>query len=309
MFLEIRKRGKHKRYYLVYKIRENGKSVKISRYIGQNLSEEELKKRQEKAEKYLLEQVRMYKEIRDPLKTVLSEQELRQIENLEKKIDFKVVHLNQERWQRFSELFSYNTNAIEGSTITLGEVKKVLEHKSVDKNPHDIEETKGVIEAIAFIRKTKVHFSLELLKKVHQIVFKKSKSFAGTFRKKGIEVVIRDGHGNIVHQGTPSHLVEKELQELVSWYGKNKKKYSGLLLAAVIHNQFENIHPFQDGNGRVGRILLNNILLKHDLPPVNIEFKNRAEYYHTLQAYEKTGNIRPTLDLIIKEYKKLKKKL
>ena len=87
----------------------------------------------------------------------------------------------------------------------------------------------------------------------------------------------------------------------------NKKEYPEILLAAVVHNQFENIHPFADGNGRVGRILLNNILLKNNLPPVNIDLKNQREYYQTLQFYEKEGNIRPTIELILKEYKNLKK--
>ncbi len=62
-------------------------------------------------------------------------------------------------------------------------------------------------------------------------------------------------------------------------------------------------------HGRVGRLLLNNILLKHNLPPVNIDFKNRAEYYLSLQEYEKNHNLRPAIDLILKEYKILRKKL
>ena len=82
-----------------------------------------------------------------------------------------------------------------------------------------------------------------------------------------------------------------------------------MLLAAVVHNQFENIPPFQDGNGRVRRLLLNYILLKHRLPPVNIGLNNRSEYYTSLQAYQNEGDIRPTLDLILKEYKILKKEL
>jgi Fic family protein len=64
-----------------------------------------------------------------------------------------------------------------------------------------------------------------------------------------------------------------------------------------------------DGNGRIGRLLLVNVLLKHKLPPVNIELKNRAQYYNALQAYELHGDIRPTIELILKEYKKLKKLL
>ena len=76
-----------------------------------------------------------------------------------------------------------------------------------------------------------------------------------------------------------------------------------------MHNQFENIHPFADGNGRVGRILLNNILIKHNLPPINIDLKNSQEYYNTLQEYEKKGNLKPTIDLFIKEYRTLGKKI
>jgi Fic family protein len=78
-------------------------------------------------------------------------------------------------------------------------------------------------------------------------------------------------------------------------------------LAAVVHNQFEIVHPFQDGNGRVGRLLLNNILLKNNLPPLNIELKNRTQYYSALQTYEKENNIRPTLELMLKEYREIKK--
>lgn len=81
------------------------------------------------------------------------------------------------------------------------------------------------------------------------------------------------------------------------------------MLAAVVHNQFENIHPFADGNGRVGRILLNNILLKHNLPPINIDFKNRAEYYESLQEYERNHNLKPTIELFMKEYKDLSSKI
>lgn len=72
-----------------------------------------------------------------------------------------------------------------------------------------------------------------------------------------------------------------------------------------MHNQFENIHPFVDGNGRVGRLLLNNILLRHGLPPVNIDFDRRVEYYRALQAYEHNNNLRPTIELLLSEFKEL----
>ena len=147
------------------------------------------------------------------------------------------------------------------------------------------------------------------MKKLHKVVFKNSKPFAGKFREKGVEVVVTDAFGKVVHRGVPSAQVEKQLTEVTRWYTQNKKKYPPLVLATVVHNQFEKIHPFQDGNGRVGRLLLNNILLKHNLPPLNIELRNRSQYYAALQVYGKDHNIRPTLELMLKEYKALKKML
>ena len=141
------------------------------------------------------------------------------------------------------------------------------------------------------------------------MVFKNSKSFAGLTRPKGIEVVISNGLGAVVHRGAPSERIVELLEELTFWYNKYKNKYPPILLAVVVHNQFENIHPFQDGNGRVGRILLNNILLKHKLPPVDITFEKRQRYYSCLREYQNNQNIRPTIELLLEEYKVLKKKL
>lgn len=307
MFVEIRK---NKKFYLVHSFREGKRILKIRRYLGHNLSKEQLLEKRKKAEKYIKEQFRQYREIRDPLKTVLSKNELKQIEKLNLRKLPKIFHLNKLQWSRFSELFSYNTNVIEGSTLTQKEVTQLIrKNKLPKKNEKDIDEAKGVVEAINFIRKTREHISLGLIKRLHYIVFKKTKPFAGQFRREGIDVVITDGYGNIVHRGAPSHKIEGLLNELTKWYNKNKTKYHPILLAAVVHNQFENIHPFQDGNGRVGRLLMNNILLKHKMPPVNIEFKRRQEYYGVLQEYEKRGNIRPTIEFMLKEYKELKRQL
>ncbi|MBW2975405.1 Fic family protein, partial [Candidatus Woesearchaeota archaeon] len=190
------------------------------------------------------------------------------------------------------------------------EVKEILENdKWPDKSKEDIAEAYGVDEAIRFIRAEKEHISIDLIKKIHKIVFKNSKSFAGKFRKKGEEVVVMDSQRNVVHEGSPQPRINHLLKELVNWYEEKKNKYPALVIGAVVHNQFENIHPFADGNGRVGRILLNNILIKHGLPPINIDFKNRLEYYRTLKEYESNKNLKPTIDLYIKEYRNLKKKL
>lgn len=308
MYIEKRNYYGKARYWLAHSFREGGKIHKIRKLLGTDLSKEVLEDRRKKAEMLILEEISKYKIIKDPLKNSISKEEIAFIQRLQTEAKLKVIHLSEADWKKFSEVFSYNTNAIEGSELTFSETKKVINRGSwpIEKSKEDIAEALGVDEAITLIRKTKDHISVELIKEIHKIVFKNSKEFAGSFRKKGEEVVVKTRSGIIVHEGAPSTRVITLLKELIVWYDTHKNSYPGILLAAVVHNQFESIHPFADGNGRVGRILLNNILLKKGLPPLNIDLKNQKEYYETLQAYQKEGNIRPTIELMLKEYKDLK---
>ena len=310
MHVEIRKVGKRIKYFLSHSYREGLKVHKFRKYLGQDLKPNLLEERKIIAEKLILEEIHRYKIIRDPLQIQLTEEEIAAIRKLEAKIPLKISHLSESQWKKFSKIFTYNTNAIEGSKLTQEEVKNLLDKdKWPNKSKEDIAEALGVDEAISYIRYTTEHLSLELIKKLHKIVFKNSKPFAGKLRKKGEEVVVMDSKQNVIHEGAPQARVNHLLRELVGWYESNKNVYPGLILGAVVHNQFENIHPFRDGNGRVGRILLNNILIKHSLPPINIDLKNRIEYYSSLQAYEKNHDLKPTIKLYMKEYNKLKKRL
>lgn len=308
MHVEKRKEGNRTKYYLAHSFREGGKVSKLRKFLGSNLSPGLLDERIEKAKVLILEEIEQYKIIQNPLDKELSEKDLEFIRKLEAKIDLKITHLSEKDWKVFSELFTYNTNAIEGSELNKAEVNDILEGDKwpKEKSKDDIAEAYGVNEAIKYIRKTREHISLPLVLKLHKIVFKNSKSFAGGFRKEGEEVVVKTKSGEIVHEGAPSSRVKSLLKELVEWYEKHRKKYSALVLAAVVHNQFETIHPFIDGNGRVGRLLMNNILIKNSFPPVNIEIKNVKEYYSSLQAYQKKRDLKPTLELMLKEYKALK---
>jgi Fic family protein len=310
MYLEKRNINGKIKYFLSHSFREGNKVHKFRKYLGQDLKSSLLEERKKIAEKLILEEIPKYDIIRDPLQVEILQKDIESIKKLEEKIPLNIKHLSEKEWMLFSEIFTYNTNAIEGSKLNIKEVKELLEKdKWPDKSKEDIAETFGVDEAILFIRNTKEHISIELIKKIHKIVFKNSKAFAGKIRKKGEDVVVMDSLGNVVHQGAPQARINHLLKELIEWYNKNKTKYPALILGAVIHNQFENIHPFADGNGRVGRILLNNILIKHDLPPINIDFINRIEYYASLQSYENEHDLKPTIKLFIKEYKELKKKL
>ncbi|MFH1127239.1 MAG: Fic family protein [archaeon] len=309
MHLEVRELGKRKKYYLAHSFRDGKRVKKVSFYLGANLSLKEIALKRKHAEKVIEERIRALEIIRDPFHTVLSSKEIEGLKNIGSVADIRIMHLSDDEWRKFTKAFTYDTNAIEGSRVTASEVERILDDDLLPsgRDKYDISETYGVSLAVEHIRKTDEHISLDLIKKLHEIVFKDSKPFAGNFREKGVEVAVVDGAGNVVHRGAPSENIIPLLDELVGWYNENRDRYTPIVLAAVVHNQFENVHPFQDGNGRVGRILLNNILIKHDLLPVNIEMKNRAEYYRVLQEYENNQNLGPTIELIIREYKALGK--
>ncbi len=310
MHIEIKKEGKRRKFYLTQSFRSAGKVKKARIYLGTNLAGAKLSSLRKGAEPLLASKIRAKLSIRSPFETVLSKSELDELKALEAKAKIKITHLSENEWQKFTEAFTFSTNAIEGSSISPHEVVDILGRgKWPDKPKGDISETYGVAKAIDFTRKTREHVSIPLILKLHKIVFENSKPFAGKLRSVGVEVVVADGRGNIVHRGAPSPQIRGLLIELAHWYSKNRKKYSPIVLAAVVHNQFENIHPFQDGNGRVGRILLNNILLRHNMPPINIELRNQREYYAALQAYEKEYNLRPTMELMLREYRGLRQML
>ncbi|MBU0456527.1 MAG: Fic family protein [Nanoarchaeota archaeon] len=295
MFIEIRKRDKNKKYYLIHTYRENGKVKRVSRYLGTNLNEDKLEKLREVAEHHILEEIKE----RSILEFELTKEEIAEFKKYDR--DIEVKHLQTLNWKRFTEDFTYNTNAIEGSTVALSEVKELLSGKEEPQDADDIE-TLNVAKTVEYIKKSKEKITVELIINLHLICFKGTKKFAGKLRD--VEVVIKDSQGNIVHQGAPINKVKGLLEELCKWYDKHKKKYPPLLLAAVMHNQFEKIHPFQDGNGRVGRLLLNYVLIHNKYPPINIKLRDRMRYYKCLQEYDKKNDIKSTLKFLISQYKK-----
>lgn len=301
MFIEKRKVGKNIKYFLVHSYREKGEVQKIRKYLGQNLTKEQLKEEKAKAGKHILTlleelstEVFLFKLTND------------QISKLNKYDDkIRIIHFDPKKWQRFTEEFVFNTNAIEGSTVQREEVPKIL-HKPTVENAEEIE-TKGVAKAVNYIKTAKEDLCTELMKKLHGICFKGAKNFAGQLRN--VEVGVVDSMGNVLHRGTPVSQLNLALKDMMSWYKENKNKFKPLVLASIVHNQFEYIHPFQDGNGRVGRLLLNFILLKNRYPPINITLEDRAKYYWTLQEYQKNQNLKPTVEFLVEQYKKTLKQV
>jgi Fic family protein len=301
MYIEKRSVGKSVKYYLIHSYRDGDKVEKVRRYLGANLSEEELKIKEESAKKIILELLREINT--DIFSFSLTKKQIEKLNNYNKEI--KIAHLTEKEWKAFTEEFVYNTNAIEGSTVSEGEVPVILNKKTAE-GEEEIE-TKGVAKAISYIRETKEDLSLNLLLNLHLLCFNGSKPFAGQFRK--VDVIVQNSRGEILHSGVPKEHLSIALNEFIDWYNKNRSKFKPVVLAAIVHNQFENIHPFQDGNGRVGRLLLNFILLKNGYPPINILLEDRQEYYMTLQEYSKKDNLKPTLEFLVRQYKKTLKQV
>jgi Fic family protein len=307
MNIEVRAEGGRKKFYLAHSYRRAGKPQKLRVFLGYDLSSAELQSKAKVARVGLKRQADALKQIRDPYAVSLSRYETVELRGIASDAKIRMMHLSEEGWRKFTEVFTYNTNAIEGSTVTDGEVKAVLGRGMWPERPkEEIAETLGVAEAVKHLRSSPEHLSIPLIRELHKIVFRNSKEFAGGFRRSGEEVAVVDALGNVIHRGAPSAQVVPLLRRLVKWYAANKGSYQPLVLAAVVHDQFETIHPFRDGNGRVGRLLLINVLLKQGLPPVNIDLRNRAEYYGALREYQSKGNIRPTIELLLKEYGKLR---
>ncbi|MDD5182328.1 MAG: Fic family protein [Candidatus Nanoarchaeia archaeon] len=296
MYVEKRKSGNSTKYYLVYSYRELGHVKKIRKYLGQNLSKTDLENAKKEARQQIKK--RIVDIATDVFRFSLTKTQIKRLNKYNDKIG--IVHLNKEEWDEFTKAFTYNTNAIEGSRVSPDEVRAILKQQTA-RTPDEIE-TKGVAKAVQFIRNTKEELSLNLIKKIHMICFRGSKKFAGELRR--VDVGVFDSQGRLVHRGVDAEHIHLALLDLVSWYKTNKNKFRPLVLAAIIHNQFEYIHPFEDGNGRVGRLLLNFILIKNRYPPINISLEDRAEYYNTLQEYQNRNNLLPTLKFLIKQYKK-----
>ena len=186
MHIEIRKEKDKKKYYLAYSYRKEGKTRKIRVYLGEDLSGKQIAGKRKEAEGKIQERLQSVSFIHDPYRTVLAPSEIQELRGLEAKGRIKMVHLGENDWLKFTEAFTYDTNAIEGSTIGGKEVGNILERdKWPDKPKEEISETYGVAEAVAYIRKTKEHVSLELIRELHRIVFKNSKHFTGRFRGRG----------------------------------------------------------------------------------------------------------------------------
>lgn len=188
--------------------------------------------------------------------------------------------LNRLRENLFVE-WTYNSNAIEGNTLTIYETKVVLEGLTVGgKSLKEHLEVINHKEAIVYIENlviNKILLSEFEIKNIHNLILRNIDSDnAGKYRR---ENVIIAG----AKQNPPNHMIVKEeMEKLMYRYHNEWDKYHPIVRASLLHGEFVKVHPFVDGNGRTARLLLNFELMKYGYPPIVIKTNNRIEYYESL---------------------------
>ncbi len=183
-------------------------------------------------------------------------------------------------WKRTGALNTWGTNAIEGNTLTRKEVERILlENRTVGNRPvSDVTETIQHAGAFAtLIRRRAEPIRLPTVRELHETVFRGVKPDAGQWRRVNVRIA------GMRHTPPRMELVAPMMAEWEDEYRKRDTLGEDVFrLGAWMHFRFEAIHPFADGNGRVGRLLLNLHLLKHNWPAVHILPPDRDRYLRCL---------------------------
>lgn len=206
--------------------------------------------------------------------------------------DGEVARLNEE----FVVEYTYNSNAIEGNTLTLRETDLVLRGLTIDQKPlKDHMEAVGHKEAFEYVSelvKENVPISESVIKQIYYLVLADKKEDRGAYRRVPVKIM------GAQHQPVQPYLIIPKMEELLWDYSENKEHIVTKL--ARFHIEFEGIHPFIDGNGRTGRLLVNLELMKAGYPPINIKFTDRISYYNAFDEYYVKHNLSAMENLFAK---------
>ena len=192
--------------------------------------------------------------------------------------------------------YTYNSNAIEGNTLTLDETALVLkEGITIGEKPlKDHLEAIGHRDAFYYVEelvKDKIPISESVIRNIHALVLMNNRENRGIYRK----VPVRVGSEYLPPQPWE---VPIKMEQLVKEYNSDWTNLHIIEKTALFHLSFESIHPFIDGNGRTGRLLLNLELMKNGYPVINIKFTDRRRYYDCFADYHRTGKADKMTSLI-----------
>ena len=253
-------------YYIDHSLRSGGKVIHKRKYLGKELPQnlEEIKE--------IFLQDCMQQSVFKRLKVIRK--------NFKKEWKKYPESVKKEILVDLSISFTYNTNAIEGSTITLDETEEIIKRKiSPNKPLRDVQETVNHSKVFFSAINEKKPLSSKMLLEWHKEMFSDTKEdIAGRFR----DYLVRVGS----YRAPDWQDIGKLMKDFFRWYDKNKKDMNPVELAARAHYKFEKIHPFGDGNGRVGRLIIAYILRNGNYPLLIIEYKKRKSYYHALSKSE-----------------------
>jgi Fic family protein len=214
--------------------------------------------------------------------------------------------------QKFRLDWNYNSNNIEGNTLTYGETKAfLLFGRVIAQGEHfrDYEEMKGHNKAINYIQdviKQKIPLTEAFIRELHKMILVEPYQIdAITIEGKPTTKWVKIGEyktqpnqvktvtGEIFRFASPEETPAR-MQELMNWYrtNVNNNQVHPLILSSEFHYRFITIHPFDDGNGRLVRILMNFILMQKGFPPIIVKTKDKENYYRVLQLAD-SGNLEP----------------
>lgn len=195
----------------------------------------------------------------------------------------EIARLNEE----FIVEYTYNSNAIEGNTLTLRETDLVLRGLTIDQKPlKDHMEAVGHKEAFDFVSelvKDNVPISESIIKQIHYLVLADKKEDRGVYRRIPVHII------GAQHEPVQPYLIEPKMEQLLYDFAASTEHIVTKL--ARFHIEFEGIHPFIDGNGRTGRLLVNLELMKAGFPPIDIKFTDRIAYYRAFDEYHVKHNL------------------
>lgn len=183
--------------------------------------------------------------------------------------------------EEFTVEYTYNSNAIEGNTLTLRETDMVLRGLTIDSKPlqEHLEAInhKEAFDYVLSLVRDNVELTENIIKQIHSLVLADKREDRGIYRHVPVRIL------GAAHIPVQPYEIEPKIAELLNWYHGSSDNIISKL--AKFHIEFEAIHPFIDGNGRAGRLLINLELMKTGYPPIDIKFADRIAYYEAFDQY------------------------
>lgn len=292
-------------FYVSEQINVGDKFKKIQVYLGKNIPKnigpyfEKLKKKEYELIKEKLSKI--YK-----LSSGINIEEYFKTEKARIELKYFLLKKNKREldniWKKIAIDFIFHSNAIEGSKLSEDEVKRIVEKKYIKNSVsrREIIEVENSIKAFEIIRSKSFKLNQRSIIDLHKTLVKGLDIQTGY---KKVDIVVNN------KKTTAPGKVKKELSKLLLIWNKNKKNdlYPFVLLSDF-HAGFESIHPFEDGNGRVGRLIFNWMLIKNNYGPILIENSNRQSYFSSLNQADK-GRPKKLYRFCMKSYKKTIKKI